>query len=294
MRISQESLVRQSLDRMQRRLVDYERVQVQLGSGRRFQRASEDVGGMSSSLGLREQRRSLEQANRNASDGRARVDVADSRLQGMSTVLRRVRELATRGASTLAPTEREAIATELATLRDELVDLANSRHLGQSLFGGHAADDAVTRVNGVWTYTGDTGAVDRRTGDDESVRVNVTGDQVFGFAGGADLFTMVDRLETDVRDGRVDGVAGALDAIGSAEQDLLTGLARLGAAGRRVEDATNRNLERLEILRTRQSDVEDVDLAEAVMELQVQEVALQATMGALGRALQPSLMDFLR
>ena len=39
--------------------------------------------------------------------------------------------------------------------------------------------------------------------------------------------------------------------------------------------------------------VEDVDLAEGIMTLQTQEVAYKATLGALSRAIQPSLVDFL-
>jgi flagellar hook-associated protein 3 FlgL len=42
------------------------------------------------------------------------------------------------------------------------------------------------------------------------------------------------------------------------------------------------------------SKVEDIDMAAAIMELQTQEVAYQATLGALSRVLQPSLVDFLR
>ena len=61
----------------------------------------------------------------------------------------------------------------------------------------------------------------------------------------------------------------------------------------RIEAAQLRNEEQQGVLNTRLTEVEDVDLTEAVMELQTQEVALQATLGALSRALQPSLVDFL-
>ena len=42
------------------------------------------------------------------------------------------------------------------------------------------------------------------------------------------------------------------------------------------------------------SAVEDVDLAEVIMDLQSQEVAYKAALGATSRVLQPSLLDFLR
>jgi flagellar hook-associated protein 3 FlgL len=47
-------------------------------------------------------------------------------------------------------------------------------------------------------------------------------------------------------------------------------------------------------LKTQLSDIEDIDLPETIMKLQLQEVAYQAALGATARAIQPSLMDFLR
>jgi flagellar hook-associated protein 3 FlgL len=42
------------------------------------------------------------------------------------------------------------------------------------------------------------------------------------------------------------------------------------------------------------SEVEGVDLPAALVDLQLQEVAYQAALDATAKALQPSLMDFLR
>jgi flagellar hook-associated protein 3 FlgL len=42
------------------------------------------------------------------------------------------------------------------------------------------------------------------------------------------------------------------------------------------------------------AQVESIDLPETIMELQLQEVAYQAALGAASRVLQPSLTDFLR
>jgi flagellar hook-associated protein 3 FlgL len=42
------------------------------------------------------------------------------------------------------------------------------------------------------------------------------------------------------------------------------------------------------------SEVENVDIAKAIVDLQMQEVAYQSALGATARVLQPSLLDFLR
>ncbi|MEO1062703.1 MAG: flagellin [Actinomycetota bacterium] len=293
MRVSHETLVNQSLRRLQGRLRSFEDIQSQLGTGKRFQVASEDVSGMNIGLTLRAEVRSLEQAGRNAEDGEARINSGDSKLQQMVTSLRRARELTVRGATELSQDERDAIALEISQIRDEMLSTANASYLGQGLFGGFSAADAVTNVAGTWTYTGDTGAVIRRVADGENVQVNVTGDEIFGFNAGQDVFTVLDDLEADLTGGDQAAVAQRIGDIDDRLDGLLSGLAQLGASGNRIEAAQLRNEEQKGVLNTRLTEVEDVDLTEAVMELQTQEVALQATLGALSRALQPSLVDFL-
>lgn len=286
-------MVDQSLRRLQGRLESFEKVQVQLGTGRRFQVASEDPGGMNISLTLRAQQRSFEQAKRNGEDGMARVNAADSELQDIVASLQRARELNVRASNQMGQDERDAIAEEIRQIRESIVASANSSYLDQGLFAGHATADAVTDVAGVWTYTGDAGEIDRRVSDQERVKVNVTGDEVFGFNAGRDVFTVLDDLEADLLTGDAAAITSRIDEIDTSLDRVLSGLAGLGAAGGRIEAAGQRNLEQLEVLRNRRAEVEDVDLTEAVMELQIQEVALQATLGSLSRALQPSLVEYL-
>lgn len=293
MRVSHETLVDQSLRRLQHRLRSFEDIQVQLGTGKRFQVASEDVSGMNVGLSLRAEVRAMEQAQRNVEDGTARINAADSQLQQMVTTMSRARELTIRGSTNSGQDERDAIADEISQLRDQLLSSANSSYLNQGLFAGFASADAVTNIAGTWTYTGDAGAVVRRVADDETVQVNVTGDDIFGFNDGRDLFSVFDDLEADLRAGDQAAITGRIGEIDDRLDGILSGLAELGAAGSRLEAAAERNDEQLGVLNTRLAEVEDVDLTEAVMELQTQEVALQATLGALGRALQPSLVDFL-
>lgn len=294
MRITTGFLVDQSLSRLQSRLSSFEEAQNRLSSGRMFDRSSEDVNGMNSSLNLRSERRSIDQAIRNAQDGATHVDLADTKLQQSLTALRRVRDLSIRASSTLDPTESNAIAEEVRSLNDQLVGLANSTFLGRGLFAGTAAGDAVTLSAGVYSYTGDGGGLNRRISETETVKVNVTGDEVFGFTTAEDVFTMVARVENLARTGDTLGVANGIGDIDAAMDRILEKLAELGATGNRIDATIERDLSSSETIRRQLSQLEDVDLAESVLEIQTQEVALQATMGAVARALQPTLVDYLR
>lgn len=294
MRITSGLLVEKSLSRLQNRLSSFEQAQARLSSGRTFEVASEDVNGMNSALSLRSERRSIDQAIKNAGDGSTRIDLADTKLQQSLATMRRIRDLAIRGASTLPGTELAAIGDEISSLNEQLATLANSSYLGQGLFNGTATDQAVSFVAGAWQYNGDNGAVNRRVSGNEVVKVNMTADDVFGFTTPEDAFTMVSRLEGLIRSGDTTGVANTISDVDGAMSSVSGALAQLGAAGNRIETSIERDLALSETIRRQLSSIEDIDLAEAVLEIQTEEVALQATMGAVARAMQPTLMDYMQ
>jgi flagellar hook-associated protein 3 FlgL len=61
-----------------------------------------------------------------------------------------------------------------------------------------------------------------------------------------------------------------------------------------VEDAQNQNTADNWTMKKRLSNIEDVDLAQVMVNLQAQQLTYQAALSAPARAIQPSLVDFLR
>jgi flagellar hook-associated protein 3 FlgL len=220
--------------------------------------------------------------------------MTDAKLRGGVQALQRVRDLSVRAASSLQPQERAGIAIEILSIRDELVGIANTRNQGQGLFAGTATGDAVAQVAGVWTYAGDASRVQRRIGEGEVVAVTQPGDEVFGFADGDDVFTLLETIAAQVQAGDATAVSGSIADVDAAMGRMLDGLAEVGAVGSRIEKTLAANEDQQLSLRGQLSEIEDVDLAEATMEMQLQQVAYQATLSAMARALQPSLADFLR
>lgn len=294
MRISQEQMVSNALERHRSKLEQYEGVQAMLGSGKRIERPSEGPGTMSGIFSLRAAQKARAQEERNSQEAMTWVNLGDAKLQDASKAVQRARELVVRSGSPLSPEERSAIASEILGLRDELVALANSKHLGQGLFAGFAASDAVTKVAGSWVYSGDAGQVTRRIGEGETVTVNVIGADVFGFAGGEDVLTVLEAAATNIQGGDAAAINGSLAKLEIASGRILDGVSRLGATGTRLERVLLRNQAEQGTLKGELSLMEDADLGEAVMDLQMQEVGYQASLAAMSRVLLPSLVDFLR
>lgn len=293
MRISQQQLVTSSLEHVRVRLDALARAQSVASTGRTVQKPSDDPGKAGGILGLRAAQKAREQEAKNADNASTWISLSDAKLQQASQAIQRARDLTVRGSSSLQPTEREAIAVELEGIRDELVGIANSRNEGQGLFAGTAGGTAISQVAGAWTYVGNQGAVSRRVGENETVTVNQTGDQIFGFSAGDNTLKMIDDVAALVRSGSAAAVGTSLTRIDDALGRVLGGAAQVGAVGARIERVTTRNSTEQTAIKTELSDLEDADMVDALSELKLQETGYQATLTAMARVLQPSLADFL-
>lgn len=291
-RITQRLLVENSLTALNAGMGRLARSQEQLSTGRVINRPSDSPIGTNHAMKLREQLAADTQYSRNAQDGLTVLGRTDTTMTSMLDSVRRVRELMVQGASTGSngPAAREAMAKELTQLRDGLLSLANTSHLGRPLFAG-TADTAVAYLPD-GTFVGDTNAVQRRIGDGQAVAVNLTGPQAFSVAGDS-LFAVIDDAIAQMtgNPGALGGSQTRLDAIAgqmrSSLADVGTRYARVEHAMTILSDATLDNTAAL-------SEVENVDMARAIVDLQMQEVAYQSALGATARVLQPSLLDFLR
>lgn len=263
-------------------------------TGKAVTRASHDPGSADRALGIRADLRAREQLTRSIDDARSSLEATDQALSSATDVLHRVRELVVAGASTRSPSDRAALATEMTALRDELVGIANQRHGGRPLFSGYTDDAPVVQTGGTWSYAGDAGDIRRRVDEGETVTVNTTAAAAFGFADGDDVFSLLDGIIGRLTSGDTAGLSADLTSVDAARDRVGSAHATVGATAARVEKAADRNQATTLAMRGELSLVEDVPLAEAIMELELQEVAYQATLGALSRTLPPSLIDFLR
>jgi flagellar hook-associated protein 3 FlgL len=298
MRITSEVMVTRSLDRLQTRLAAYERSQSELATGKTILQPSDDPGGARRGMSLRAALRAREQELRNANDAMGWLNNADSQLQTGLDRVRRARDLAVDGATLKDAGSQQAIATEIRAIADELVGVANTRHLGRPLFGGFSAGDALDDATTPPTFDPIAGQADqvlRRVSDTEQVRVNVTAAEWMGAdSPDGDVVSFLRALADKIEAGDQLGVSADIAGIDRAADRMATSLADIGSATNRVESAKSRAEDAKLNLRTELSNVEDVDVAAGLMELQVQEIGYQATLQALSKALPPSLVSFLR
>ena len=291
-RVTQRLMVERSLTAMNLGMSRLARSQEQLSTGRLINRPSDSPTGTNDAMRLRAQLAADTQHARNASDGLSYLGQTDSTLTSMLDTVRRARDLMVQGASTgsQGPEARAALAAEMTQIRESLLSLANTQHLGRPLFAGTSDTPAAYAADG--TFLGDGFPVERTVGEGITVAVNTNGPDAFS-AGADNLFAVlgeaIDRLTA-----APDQLGDSMDRLDAVAANMRTAVADVGTRYGRVERAmstlTDNNLTNTSAL----SEVENVDIAKAVVDLQMQEVAYQAALGATARVIQPSLLDFLR
>jgi flagellar hook-associated protein 3 FlgL len=207
-----------------------------------------------------------------------------------------VRELVIASGSSLNDAaSREAIASEIDGLSEQLASIANTTFQGQSVFGGFAAK-TVTQVGGNWTFSGDTGAVNRRVSPDMVVQVNGNGQQIFGFgAGQTNVFAALKSIAADVRAGNLGALTTSdITLVDTTAGYINSGLTAVGARSNVIETAKANGASQIAVLKDQRSGLEDVDLAETALEMQLAQTGYQAALAAAARLSMPSLTDFLR
>lgn len=238
---------------------------------------------------------------------KARLEGEDSNLQSVSDMLIRAKELAVQSANdTLNPANRKALALELQGLRDQMLSLANSRDSnGNYLFGGSRVKQAPFEQDslGQVSYKGDQNRMQVRVGEQRSIPLNRSG---------AETFVPVIRTDADGQTS-ARGFFGVMDDLiagvthsdrtamqrGVGEMDnLLNGVslarANVGTDLNVVEQQTQAIDETKLTLKTTLSNIEDLDMAEAITKMNKQMLSLEASQSSFAKITQLNLFNFIK
>jgi len=293
MRITQRAVALTSLQGLNRNLDAVGKLQQQLTSGRLINTPSDSPTGTNRAMQLRGDQAAVAQQSRNLTDARSWLEQTDSAMQTMLDTTRRVRDLTVQGLNTGSQSDvaQQALAAEVTSLREGLLSLANLRIQGRPLFGGVTSGGKAYDATGAWVGQGGT-PVTRRVSDTEKIRVDLTGPEAFGTPG-SDLFEIVDRIATDlVADpAALETHLADLDVIMTGMQSAV---ADVGTRASRVERLDQINSDRAIELTQRLGETENIDLPNTIMRLQMQQVGYEAALSATAKALQPTLLDYLR
>jgi flagellin-like hook-associated protein FlgL len=299
MRITQRAVALTSLQGLNRNLDAVGKLQQQLTSGRLISAPSDSPTGTNRAMQTRGDQAAVAQQGRNLTDAQSWLEQTDSALQTMLSTTRRVRDLTVQGLNTGAAAEvsQQALATEVTSLREGLLSLANLQIQGRPLFGGvTSGGQAYNPANGNWIGQADTPAthINRRVSDTEKIRVDVSGPEAFGDPNN-DLFDVVGKIAADM----TSPTAATALAVHLADLDEIMkkmqgAVADIGTRASRVERLQQINFDRSIALTQQLGETENIDLPNTIMRLEMQKVGYESALAATAKAIQPTLLDYLR
>ncbi len=295
MRITHRAVTQTALLGLNDNLSSVARLQQQLTSGKRISAPSDSPTGTNEALQIRQGQSAVQQYAKNVSDGQSWLDATDTALNEAVAQVQRVRALTVQAMNqgAVSTSSQKAIAVEVTALRESLLGVANSSVNDRALFGGVTQGSTAYAGDGTYVGAPPVGeGITRRVSNADRIRIDVTGPEAFGTPGLDDLFGLIGRIATDVETAP-GALAGDLEALDAALGRLLGAAATIGARSARMEAAGQVNTDLQLTLASQLVDVEDIDLAKTIMELNQTEVGYKAALQATAQVIQPTLVNFL-
>ncbi|WP_206107271.1 flagellar hook-associated protein FlgL [Paenibacillus apii] len=278
--------------------------QLQLSSGRKINKPSDDPVGITYSLRYRAELSSNEQYTKNVDSALSWLDYNDTVLGQAGDVVQRLRELTVQASTGSNPQSAlDSINQEVLQLKEQLVDIANSKLNGKYIFNGEQYNtkpyDFAKGADGTYdvsqNITTDSGQIQYIVGEGVQMPINMTGNDVFGHTGDADnIFTIINNISNSLTSGDLTGVSSQLDKIDTRVETILSSRAEIGAKTNRVELIRDR-LSDLNInLTDLQAKTEDADYEGLIMQSKIQENIYNASLSVGAKIISTSLVDFIR
>lgn len=306
MRITNNMLSSQLLLNLNRNAQQMNNTQTQLATGRKINKPSDDPVGITYSLRYRAELSSNEQYQKNVDSAVSWLEFNDTVMNQAGNVMQRLRELTVQASTGTNPQSAlDSINEEVQQLKEQLVDISNSRLNGKYIFNGETYDvkpyDFPSNPDGSFDTTNaasvvtDKGKINFIVGESVQLPINVNGNEVFGTGTEDDnLFVIMNTIMKALSDGDQKELSNQLDNIDSRMDKMLAIRSEIGAKTNRVDLMMGR-LDDLGInLTNLQSKVEDADYAELAIQSKIQENIYNASLSAGAKIISPSLVDFLR
>lgn len=240
-----------------------------LSSGKRINSAKDDASGLAVSTKMKSMIRGLNQASRNISDGSSMLNVASGYLQETTDILQRIRELAVQSSNGIYSDEqRSMVQIEVSQLVSEIDRIASSASFnGMQLFTGRFAsgNESITLHIG--------------SQSDQRISFNlesVTAESL-GLKNAQGELGVMSIQDTDSANMAIATIDDALLRV-SKQQALI------GANQNRMEVAKQGIDIASENMSAANSRIEDVDMAEKIVELSRNQILSQSSLAMMAQA----------
>jgi flagellar hook-associated protein 3 FlgL len=232
----------------------------------------------------------LDARTRSARTAADDLTVTERSLDSATELLSEAKSLAVQGTNeTMSATDRGSLALRVTGIRDQLLELANTRGSSGYVFGGSRTDTPPFDPNGA--FSGNDTVIRIPVTDGVAPRKNVSGAKAFTLAGGTDVFAELNNLaaalsanDTTAIRGGIDTIQAGYDQVVAVQVDAGLSIERLRSSADVLDAAS------LAVSQSRSRDVGADDLAGLATELAAANSSYQQSLTVTRRLLAlPSL-----
>lgn len=278
--------------------------QNQISSGKRLTKPSDDIPATNQAMRMRSALSQISQFGRNTAILKNQLALTNTALDSVVSNLQDVNRLAIQaGNATLDDGAKAAIAAQLDSISTSLLSAANTQFAGKHLFSGGLTDKEAIVVNPAgdppYKYQGDNAAFNVQVAPETYITGNVTADAVFNMnssavAGSPDIFKTISLLRKEITDGDVTAISNRLTDISANLRNATAIRSQVGSRMSRMEATNTMMVDSKDSLSQLLSDTEDVDMAQAAVDLAQRENIYQAAAATASKILQVSLTNYMK
>jgi flagellar hook-associated protein 3 FlgL len=257
-------------------------------TGKRINSLSDDPVGLTQSLSIQSSLANIEQMQRNINYGNSWLNASESALTNVQNIISDTKAMCVQMANATTGSDQRASAAEsVQNMLDEIVSLANTDVSGNYIFSGSKTDTIPFDPDG--TYIGDSNAFSIKISKSSTIEIGSDGDAVFGT-----IFTTLVDLKTALQSNDVSGIQDAIGKLDANFNDISGKISDIGSKMDRMQ-IKNNIFQDLNLSNTeRLSNIEDADMAEAIMNVSAAQLTYQAALSSSARVMSLTLVDYLQ
>lgn len=204
---------------------------------------------------------------------------------------------------TNTPEALYAIKTEVDQIIETIKTIGNTNYNNKYIFAGTntATVPFTDNPDGSIDYNGTQGTDYKREieiSEGLKITLNANGESIFGSwdettQTGTGLFGTLKKLSADLESGDFSEIKKNIDGVQASLTRVNTYRAQLGAAAQKVEMTENSLKDTKVLITDRKSGLEDIDAAEILSALMLQQYSLEASMKVASTTMGSSLLNYL-
>ena len=298
MRVANKTLYDGAIRNLGRTSADMVEANEAVSTGKKINDLSDNPVDLVKVLDLRSSISNLSQMERNISMGESWLNASESALTQVNDIISAAKVLTVAMASdNIGATERANNANLVQHYLEEIITLANSTAGGRYMFGGTNTDTIPFAFDATGTqveYAGNDTAFSLNIGKDTVIPVGKDGEDIFGDNwDNTNIFKTLMDLKTSLETNNFVGIQDAMTNLDDHLKTVNAHVSDIGGKSIRL-DVKSKIVSDLELTNTeRISDLEDADLAEAIVALKSKELAYNAALSSSAKLMELSLVNFV-